>query len=591
MLYLAEVHKKSRSGFMGSKTELKLLAQQLSEQNWNTLSGEEVVPVEFTNDYNSGVLVLVELDNNRQVNSIQDAAKQLVGLLKNFSRMREKFHTQEEEIEGWKQSLIYQSQELTRREVDMEVRAEELQQLEEESQKLEQQRQEFEASREQIIQLKEQVERDRQQLEEGWGRLQNAQQELEAQGGALNDEQVAQIDTLLHQLDPSSLDSDPLQQQFDGCLTSVDQQLSYLAQLWERMEQNRQKAQQLQQDIDEQGAQLKQDWKEWHQRQDDLTRAKFDIELQEQALALKSEVRQQVDARIQFHGAVSVKLGQVTSAVVGDHAVDLPALRNMPQEELESTVEQLQQELDKLSNFVNDQEEELTLQRQSIEQLEERINQASEYDRLTMSGDLEDEKQHCQLLDQALEGQRQTLQQRAEILQIHRDVLQQRQGSLSTSQDQQDVDKQIEQALELLESQQQEQTQLLNDLDAQIEQLQSAIATAQNAVETHAIEQDTRQLHLLKQDNDLQEQRATLATLTGEIQGLQELLHPLQEMLSESKEQFSILVEESRQHLQGTQAQQQQTLEQLKQIFRNLGKAPDATKIPEVALEVNGSLQ
>jgi myosin heavy subunit len=200
VLYLAEVHKKT--GFMGVKTELKLLARQQSEQNWSTLPGEEMIPVEIANDYNAGVLVLVELDNNQQVKKIQDANRHLVGILKNFSRMREKFRTQEEEIEGWKQSLIYQSQELTRREVDIEVRSEELQQLESESQKIEAQLQEFEAIRAQILELKEEIERDRQQLEEAWGKLHSAQnQHDQDRKTALSDDQVQHLETLIGRLE------------------------------------------------------------------------------------------------------------------------------------------------------------------------------------------------------------------------------------------------------------------------------------------------------------------------------------------------------------------------------------------------------
>ena len=89
MLYLAEVLKKT--GFMGAKTELKLLARQQSDQNWVALPGDELISTDAANDYGSGVLVLVELGANNQIQGIQDATRQLISILKNFSKMKEKF--------------------------------------------------------------------------------------------------------------------------------------------------------------------------------------------------------------------------------------------------------------------------------------------------------------------------------------------------------------------------------------------------------------------------------------------------------------------------------------------------------------------
>ena len=572
VLYLAEVHKQARTGLLGIKTELKLLAKQESDQHWSTLRGEKMISADFNTDYNAGVLVLVELDAKQQVKSIQDAAKQLVGLLQNFSRMRDKFHSQEEEIEGWKQSLIYQSQELTRREVDMEVRAEELQQLESEAQKIEQQRQAFEASREEILQLKDQIERDRQHLEEGWGRLHHAQSELDTQGGILSEAQVTQVETCLNQLNPSTLALIPLREQLDSCVAGIEQQLAQLTPFEHQLAQDRQTGQQLRQKIERETTNLAQAWQEWHQNQEDLAQSQLEVKLQQQTLALKSEVKQTLNSQIQAQQAVATQLGQVTNAVIGDHTVDLPALRDMPLPELEATIAQLQRELTKLSTFVNDQEEELNLQQQSVQEFTERFNQASEYERLELSGDLENEQQSYALLDQALEGQRQTLQQRADILKLHRDILQERQSGSPAPLEQED-ETHVVQALQLLHSQQQALAQSLRELDNQIEQLKTAIATAQNVIETKTLEQDTQQLYLKQRDQELQAQQTMLATLQGREQSCQELLQPLQAMLNESKQQLMALAQEHLQPLQDSQAQQQQALAELQQIFTRFSKA------------------
>ncbi len=58
--------------------------------------------------------------------------------------------------------------------------------------------------------------------------------------------------------------------------------------------------------------------------------------------------------------------------------IDLEALEKMPLEELESLVNNLQTDLDRLELFVNDQEEELTLQSQTVEELAARMARIDE---------------------------------------------------------------------------------------------------------------------------------------------------------------------------------------------------------------------
>jgi hypothetical protein len=90
VLYLAEVQK-PKSGFNisgRSKAELKLLACQRTEQNWSAIPGEELVAApEEANNYSPGVLVLIDMNANRQIQSpLKEAGKQLVGILRNIKR-------------------------------------------------------------------------------------------------------------------------------------------------------------------------------------------------------------------------------------------------------------------------------------------------------------------------------------------------------------------------------------------------------------------------------------------------------------------------------------------------------------------------
>lgn len=542
MLYLAEVHKKA--GFMGAKTELKLLAQKQSEHNWSPISGEELLQADAANDYNAGVLVLVEIDSNQQMKSIQDATRQLVGILKSFSRMREKFKTQEEEIEGWKQSLIYQSQELTRREVDMEARAEEIQEWEAESQKIEQQRQEFEATRTQILQLKEQMEQDRQQLEEGWGRLQNAQNEA---ANGLSDEQVQQIEQLLDQLD-SALTTNGV---------SDPEQLHHLQEAWQALDQDRIHAQQQQAALDQQQSELQTAWQEWQQTQDSLAQTQVELRVQEQLATLKSEQKKWLSEQLQAQSKICKQLSQLQGGV-GDQA-DVQALREMPIEELEATVEKLNTELAKLSSFVNDQEEELKYQQQAIDELEAKIQNASEYDQLSLTGELEDERQHFRLLDETLEGQRKTLQEREAILYFHQDILYQRKRS-QQNKFHQTAALDLSPVLQLAKAEQDQQQQALEKLDHELSDLETSIQVTRNTIETTATEQDHQRNALQQQEQDLENQKNGLAELWGKVKASETLLQPLQAVLGQS----------------GADGQQDgspiSALNELKQVFMAIGQ-------------------
>lgn len=541
MLYLAEVHKKT--GFMGAKTELKLLAQKQSEHNWSPISGEELLQADAANDYNAGVLVLVEMDGNQQLKSIQDATRQLVGILKSFSRMREKFKTQEEEIEGWKQSLIYQSQELTRREVDMEARAEEIQEWEAESQKIEQQRQEFEATRAQILQLKEQMEQDRQQLEEGWGRLQNAQNEA---NNGLSDEQVQQIEQLLDQL--------------DGALTngvSNPEQLHHLQEAWHTLDQDRAQAQQQQATLEQQQADIQAAWQAWQQTQDSLAQTKLELKVQEQSVALKSEQKQWLGEQIQAQNKLCEQLNQMQGGM-GEQA-DVQALRDMPIEELEETVEKLNTELAKLSSFVNDQEEELKYQQQAIDELEAKIQNASEYDQLSLTGELEDERQHFRLLDETLEGQRKTLQEREAILYFHQDILYQRKRS-QQNQFHQTATLDIGPVLQLAKTEQEQQQQALEKLNHELSDLESSLQVTRTTIETTSTEQENKRNALQQQEQELENQKNALAELWGKIKTAENLLQPIQGVLGQTSD-------DGQQGSSPTSA-----LNELKQVFMAIGQ-------------------
>lgn len=161
MLHLAQVQNNESVGGV----ELQLLACQQIENSWTVLNRESV-SLSNPNSLPEGLLVLVELSDNKEVLSIQHAKdwvldlvqKYLTGGLTSTTFLEE----EEERAEKWRQDLTLQSQDLTRRNLEMEARLLQIQTLEED---LEPQKQRLEEMAAQLKTKEEELELERQRLE------------------------------------------------------------------------------------------------------------------------------------------------------------------------------------------------------------------------------------------------------------------------------------------------------------------------------------------------------------------------------------------------------------------------------------------
>jgi predicted RNase H-like nuclease (RuvC/YqgF family) len=339
VLYLAEVQKQ-KGGLLGggSKTELKLLACQRSDQNWNTVS-EETIGAEEASKLNDGALVLVELSPNRQVQRIQEAGRPLVNILQNFSRQMEKFKLKEDEIDQWKQSLMFQVQELNRREMDMESRWEQLQHLEHEVQDLEKQKQEVKSSREQIEQLRAEVERNRQELEGAWEHLRGEQSRLNdlqassPQGTVVDEAQTKAITDLLNRLSGGVCSTVALRENLSFAFELLEQQQATLNPHWQQLEQQQSLAQQQQGELE----QLSQAWRdrqtEFQQFQNSLHQQITELQLTTATLKNKQELsemlKDQLGTQQDLYQQTQALVAMADSLVFGQQ-VDVEVLENLP---------------------------------------------------------------------------------------------------------------------------------------------------------------------------------------------------------------------------------------------------------------------
>ncbi|MEK0180638.1 MAG: hypothetical protein EAZ78_21885 [Oscillatoriales cyanobacterium] len=577
MLYLAEVQKQ-RSGFGlgGGKAELKLLACQRGEHNWIAVPGDDVIPVEEANKFNDGTLVLVELSASKQVQRIQEAARQLVSILQNFSRLQDKFKDKEEEIEQWKASLTFSSQELNRREMEMQAREEQLAQMVDELERLEAQRSEIENTRDEAHRLREEVDRSRAEMETAWEQLRGEQQRVEQQqsqvqqGAVVDEEQACRIQELMNKLSGAIASAQGVREQLNQSFGVVGAQQAILDLHWQQLEQQRANAQQQQAQVDRQLPHIQHRWEEWYQAVDAVTQAKVEVKGLQSTLGAKEEQFQLFSTQVRALEALTRQvsgMAQGFGPVATEQQVDVQALEKMSIDELQGLVQNLQQDLEKVFRFVNDQEEELTLQQQTIEELQAKIQAANEYDRMALENEMADELESYQMLNETLVGQRLRLQERESILKQHQAVLWKRLGTANPVSRDGQID--LGPVIAQLESQRQQQQQDLQKLEHEIQQLREAVAQNDGNVNRKTGELEAQRQEIQKLEQNLFNLKSAVAELWGRVNVYQEMLQPVQDNLSGLRQKLEAVGGEL-DRLEQTGEQQDRTISQLQQVISGL---------------------
>jgi chromosome segregation ATPase len=580
VLYLAEVIQKKGGIMGGGKAELRLLACQRTEQNWTAVSGEEIVPADEASKYGAGALLLVDLTASKQVQRIQEAGRPLVSILQNFSRLQEKFKTQEEEIEQWKQSLTYQSQELNRREMEMEARREQLEQLESDFEQLEQQRQEVSSSRGEIDQLRGEVTRQQQELEGAWAHLSGEQRRLEErqsemqQSPALDEHSANQLQSLLNQLSSAAMSpSDDLQGNLHRVNDLIGQEQGLLSSHWQQFEQHRSTSEQLGTEIEQQVQSLNHLRHTWQEAEDALQKAKSDVHSQESRLQLKEEQIQQLNVQIQHHNELYSQLNSLSGGDPGhaDTTVDLSAIEAMGIQGLETIVSDLRGEYEKSLPFVRSQEEELESKQAEIQTLQEKLSQVSEFERMTLESELNDERDAYQFLNETLVGQRRNLIEKEAALKVHQRVLARRQGKPDPTRTDGSVD--LSPALSRIDQARQQQQDQLQQVSGELDHIRGEVQSAHERLAQQSQEQMNRRQEIDQLESTLVAQRGTLAEITGKVYLYQEMMEPLQQIfngLQQGTEAFSGQMEQMR----STGAEYQSTVGQMRDTLGQLLPQP-----------------
>ncbi|MCW6037935.1 pilus motility taxis protein HmpF [Spirulina subsalsa FACHB-351] len=559
MLYLAEV-RKQKGGFMAKgATELKLLACQRNDQSWSAVQGDEVIAADEANAFEQGALVLVNLNNNRQVQSPPEAAgAQIVRNLERLSKLQDKIKTQEEEIEAWKQSLTLQAQELNKREMELMAELEQLEAAQVEADQnnaasagvAEGASEELQKAKEEADRIREEFERKTQELEQAWAHLRGEQARFEERKGELapggvgiDPAQLNHLQELVNYLETTVMPTGGLREPVQAAIALLDQQKSTLGEYWVQLEEQRSDAQRQQTEVDEQSEALETRQQALQAQLQALETQKDQVSQQEYQVSLKQASLELLRQQQEQQSSLEALVARLDSSDSGESdssgGVDVGALENMALEELQGVVERLEQDLAQLVRFVEDQEEELNLQREAVEEIQEKLKNASVYEASALEQELADEQEQKKLLDQTLIGQRRTLAERRSVLRQHLRVLRRRQGIPDENAGETGVD--LTPLLGELATQQEATVNRLQALEEELKDCQAALEQSQGELNDQQEAYDALKRELEELEVNLEETHASTALLWGRVNLYEEILKPMQDGLEGVQQQLEAI--------------------------------------------------
>jgi len=131
MLYVAQV---TKNPYL-NELELQLLVMETNEHLWQKTSGTLYMENRETlQKFNEGVLVLLEVDENKQILQIDNAKNWMLDIITEFlnePRLTPEFIQEEEaRIEEGRQEITSKNLDLTRRQLELETQREQIQAVE-----------------------------------------------------------------------------------------------------------------------------------------------------------------------------------------------------------------------------------------------------------------------------------------------------------------------------------------------------------------------------------------------------------------------------------------------------------------------------
>ncbi|MGB3516808.1 MAG: pilus motility taxis protein HmpF, partial [Elainellaceae cyanobacterium] len=179
------------------------------------------------------------------------------------------------------------------------------------------------------------------------------------------------------------------------------------------------------------------------------------------------------------------------------------------------------------SKFVNSQEEELTYKQEEIDEIQRRIDEANDFDRLQLENELKDEQDGYEMLNETLVGQRRNLREREAILKQHKSILARRQGHAVGEGEPGEID--LKPVLNQIEAHRQAMQDELSQVQATIQDIHGQLEQLQTQVDQQTSHQIAQREEVRQLEANLSDQRAAVAELWGKVYLYEELLQPTQD--------------------------------------------------------------
>jgi chromosome segregation ATPase len=547
VLYLAEVKNQSKN-FMGLsyQTEFKLLASQNNDQTWNRVIGEEVVVCDSIKEYmGKGSLFILNLGTDNQIQGVPElAGERLLNFLQYLSRIVGKSKTQEGDIEQWRLSLNMQAEELANRQTEVDNKLEYIQQKETELAHLE-------------------AEKDK--LHQAWEQVREEQRRLQDKR-VLKTEQVAKILSFLEIF--ASLDANFLGEHFNQIQQIVATLQGILDEYWKQLEQDKNQLEQKQQKLEQYAQNLGYCRHDLQLTLESLQQAQTDLVVHTNILQAKKNLLQEIDLSLDNLHNLYQEIANLKDDPAngnGEIRIDLENLENMPLGELENTVNQLQEDMKKLVNFVNMQEEELTLQANYVKEVEQKIAESSDLDKLSLETELADAQEAMKLLNETLVGQRRNVKTQQKILNQHLKILNRRKGILDLQSfeiiDLNPLLIKIEKQIEITQNKKQQLQQESDSLEQSLHQIQQRINQKNQIYQ--------QQQKKVEQEQQKTEQAQVIFTqMESKVNFLEEVINPLQNNLNTLRNSWQN-IEPSWQRLNNIVREEAGNVSEIKNVLNN----------------------
>jgi chromosome segregation ATPase len=381
---------------------------------------------------------------------------------------------------------------------------------------------------------------------------------------------------LLDRLSSRIAPTETVREHLHQAVELIEKQQATLNPHWQNLEeqktlvnQKQEEVNQLEQSYSDRQNSLKQAQDSLHQQTAQLKVNTASLAAKQENLRIVKEQLQSQDAIYQQINYLAINSGNVTPT----QKVDVQALEKMPLDELQKIIQDLNDKLQIDSTFVHDQEQELSFKQQTIEELQQKINQASDQDLINLQMELSDEQDLYQMLNETLVGQRRNLVARQKLIQQHQNILLRRQGQpVNSTEEENSID--FSPLLSQIDTQRQKQSQELQQLEKDIEQMRSAIELDQGMIDNQAHDLEEKQQELKKIESDLVSLKTATAECLCRINLYQEALQPIQDAVDELKQKLQG-IGESLAQVQEAGDYQLQTITELRQVINSLISQPE----------------